>query len=126
MEVNVKAMREWVAALRSGDYKQGRAALKAPAEQDQVVHCCLGVACEVAIANGAKVKESIDSCGMYWFDDRQGVLPNSVMSWYGLPVASPKLTDELDAIAANDEMEMDFEQIADLLVARYHLEDQDA
>jgi hypothetical protein len=37
----------WLEALRSGDYQQGRGALKQKDEGNGVVYCCLGVACEV-------------------------------------------------------------------------------
>lgn len=42
MDPELKA--KWVAALRSGEYKQGRRALRSVANE----FCCLGVLCEVA------------------------------------------------------------------------------
>lgn len=42
---------KWVAALRSGKYKQGGGCLRQELE-DGYRHCCLGVACEVAIEEG--------------------------------------------------------------------------
>ena len=45
-ELNEKA-REWVAALRSGKYKQGKGALST---EDRF--CCLGVACEISKLTG--------------------------------------------------------------------------
>lgn len=37
----------WLAALRSGDYKQGRNYLRS-----RGTHCCLGVLCELAVQDG--------------------------------------------------------------------------
>lgn len=45
---NVKLIRKWVRALRSGKYKQGRGALRPVADQ----FCCLGVLCDVVAPNG--------------------------------------------------------------------------
>lgn len=41
-------VRQWVNALRSGDYKQGRQKLATRHSDGTYSHCCLGVACEVA------------------------------------------------------------------------------
>lgn len=35
--------KKWVAALRSGEYQQGRGSLRTPADR----FCCLGVACDL-------------------------------------------------------------------------------
>lgn len=43
---------EWVAALRSGEYQQGRGTLTRILDGGTKQHCCLGVACHVA---GAQV-----------------------------------------------------------------------
>lgn len=44
---NQEIMREWVAALRSGDYLQGRGRLKTDNQ-----YCCLGVLCDIAVKHG--------------------------------------------------------------------------
>jgi hypothetical protein len=41
--MNKELKAKWIAALRSGKYKQGRSRLKHSGR-----HCCLGVLCEVA------------------------------------------------------------------------------
>lgn len=38
-------VKEWVAALRSGEYEQGRAFLRS----QENAYCCLGVACDIAL-----------------------------------------------------------------------------
>jgi hypothetical protein len=45
--VNQDAIRQWVNALESGEYKQGRGRLTRIDERGNLSHCCLGVACEV-------------------------------------------------------------------------------
>ncbi len=70
--VNKELVKKWVAALRSGDYKQGREQLR---NGDQF--CCLGVACDI-------VKEQI---GIDWngdrFDKKLSFLPDSVTGVFG-------------------------------------------
>jgi len=44
MKINYRQFKRWIAALDSGDYKQGKGAL-----QTKAGYCCLGVACDVLI-----------------------------------------------------------------------------
>ena len=44
MAIDPDLKAKWVAALRSGDYKQGQHYLKTPDD----TYCCLGVLCEIA------------------------------------------------------------------------------
>lgn len=53
--------RKWVEALRSGEYKQGRASLKEETEKGYT-YCCLGVAAEIA---GCKFTMSYDGGGAF-------------------------------------------------------------
>lgn len=49
---------KWLAALRSGEYKQGKHFLvDHNAENNETTHCCLGVLCEVA---GSRRLPSVD------------------------------------------------------------------
>jgi hypothetical protein len=48
--------REWIRALRSGDFKQARGVLFKKLTKGEYGHCCLGVAVCVAEANGVKLK----------------------------------------------------------------------
>jgi hypothetical protein len=83
--------KKWVAALRSGKYKQGRKFLRYKDE-----YCCLGVACELAITDGlpvvrTNVPTSERSGGtinggrmdVVGYDGKVGILPNSVRTWLG-------------------------------------------
>jgi len=63
MKRNEDLIREWIAALRSGEYKQGYRQLKtlASCEADKVPHfCCLGVLCEVAVKHAMIKLEGSD------------------------------------------------------------------
>jgi hypothetical protein len=44
MKINIKELKIWITALRSGEYKQGKRRL-----QSNEGYCCLGVACKLFI-----------------------------------------------------------------------------
>lgn len=81
--VNTERIRLLVEALESGDYEQGQGHLNLGGK-----FCCLGVACEVAIANGLQVEKTTE---LYYgtnhmivsYDGSSGFLPLSVANWYG-------------------------------------------
>lgn len=50
MDAEIKA--EWVAALRSGEYKQGQEFLAYAHDDGSVEYCCLGVLCEILATRG--------------------------------------------------------------------------
>lgn len=105
--VDEDRMRLLVSGLKSGQYPQAKGVLTR-VDEDGVVqgHCCLGVACEVAVANGLHVHKQVateseleanpdlldgtiedilsdfGSCVAY--DGHAGDLPGSVWHWYGL------------------------------------------
>ncbi len=54
---DIENMRLWVAALRSGEFAQGRKRLAQSGDGGATWrYCCLGVACELAIRHGVEVK----------------------------------------------------------------------
>lgn len=70
----------WVAALRSGEYKQCKRILS-----DGESYCCLGVACEIARKNGLNVHCAtvyLDELTLA-FDGNTKTLPLSVSDWLG-------------------------------------------
>ncbi len=86
MNPEVKA--KWLAALRSGDYQQGRSAL---AQNGQ--YCCLGVLCELAVQEDVISKYTTDEATYYgkdvsednWaFEGNSSYLPKAVAEWAGL------------------------------------------
>lgn len=130
MEVNKENMRLFIEALRSGEFAQGRSTLAAKIGEDsQWKYCCLGVACEIAIRNGAVVEVqeheiTYTDAGHRLYRTYGGtstVLPASVLGWLGLggDQTDPRLltghTAEHTAHATNlnDNQHWTFEQIAE-------------
>jgi hypothetical protein len=115
--------RQWVAALRSGEFAQGRNALR-----DGDSYCCLGVACELAaranvIRPGRRAvpRPGVPRSDMvygYGSVGNTGYLPIEVMDWLGVLSNTAPLTDPPEGIphlaAANDQG-MSFHEIADLI-----------
>ncbi|KGM36161.1 hypothetical protein [Inquilinus limosus] len=117
-----QARAAWVAALRSGEYKQGKGRLRsyhAPS------YCCLGVACDVFLKleeRGEWLDTVFDVSG----DSAGTILPRSVMRWLGLTSEGGDLVEVIaassedddpaeDLIAVNDRGIGDFNFIADLI-----------
>lgn len=127
----------WVKALRSGIFTQGREFL-ARRKANRWYHCCLGVGCEVAVIQGLdiQVKEGTSSyrtLTVKSYDNEKCTLPPRVREWYGIPDVDVMLplgvldfyeSDEVDSAAeANDAHRLSFDQIADLIVARFGLDE---
>lgn len=72
--MNQDIKQQWLAALRSGEYTQGRGLLR-PTED---TYCCLGVLCDL----------HAKATGEIWIDDRyfdqSEALPTIVQQWAGL------------------------------------------
>lgn len=66
--MNKEFVRKWIKALRSGEYEQGEKFLKQVG--DKTVHCCLGVACEVAVEQGLGQWVDEHEDAVYWTKDR--------------------------------------------------------
>ena len=113
MDPEVKA--KWVAALRSGDYRQAKGQL-----YDGNGYCCLGVLCEV-LGQEKRFVEDEDN----WFfgsgaDMQAYILPNKVCKLADLMDADGILkVDPLISGSAlsylNDSKGLDFTEIADLI-----------
>ena len=84
MDATLKA--QWVAALRSGAYRQGRVSLYTPGDD---TYCCLGVLCKIA---GGSPKEAS-----------------------GYSITNPLLGDKIEQIlwTMNDTKKKSFAEIAD-------------
>jgi hypothetical protein len=116
----VKAL--WIAALRSGNYKQGRGVLRS--EED--AFCCLGVLEDLAVKAGVTDAGVLIS-GAYEYKDRSGVsatgLTPLVRQWSGIistEAALPELVQVnsiecRSLVGLNDEAGASFEQIADVI-----------
>lgn len=87
MDEAIKA--QWTAALRSGDYPQGKNRLRS-----KEGFCCLGVLCDLAVKAGVvkvdhrKYHPGLPDSPEYWlFGDKleEATLPREVRDWAGLP-----------------------------------------
>lgn len=80
-----------VDALRSGKYAQCRSGLAERDFRGHMSYCCLGVACEVAIANGVNVEQAESVSSQIRFNESTAYLPRVVQEWYGFTHADPRL-----------------------------------
>lgn len=139
-------IRNLVAALRSGKFKQGKSALNRLTHPDHDEtkkrvrkFCCLGVACEVSIKDGLKLERGIDLDRQYETNPGENYqevgykkpgdthldgtfLPNVVTKWYGFDSDDPVLetdTGRYSASTLNDVRGGNFDQIADAFERTY-------
>lgn len=101
--------RQWVAALRSGEYEQWRGALR---NEDR--YCCLGVACDVyAKATGEGEWDGHD----FIVPDPSvpGLLPGAVREWLGLAVGNKGWMQKGLSLTARNDAGATFAEIADLI-----------
>lgn len=101
--MNPEIKQRWVAALRSGEYKQGHKFLFRNGR-----HCCLGVLCDLY------TKET----GIAWTAPLSRTLPLEVVKWAGVSDINPDVylghgTATLTQL--NDSGKYDFPAIADLI-----------
>lgn len=86
--MNQEIKKEWVAALRSGEYKQAKGQLKKDSG-----FCCLGVLCDIASKHGVgkwgKEAYESDDDGYWW---GASVLPEEVAKFAGLDNRDPGVT----------------------------------
>ena len=59
--MNVEVKEKWLKALRGGEFKQGRERL---CDLDDNSYCCLGVLCEIAVAEGVIERTSSGGYGV--------------------------------------------------------------
>ena len=96
-------LKEWIDALRSGEYSQGEGQLCAYDEDDNELFCCLGVLCEIAAKQGVAVNKTIsenDGSPVVFYDDKKDFLPDSVRVWAGLNHENPSISYDHE----NDEL----------------------
>lgn len=111
MTINWERIALWRADLESGLHAQTTGYLRV-----DNTFCCLGRACEVAIANGLDVAVTRRD-DLWAYDGRIGNLPDAVAAWYGLGTTSPSVlvdADQRELTVLNDTL-WTFEEIAKLL-----------
>ena len=80
--MNADIAKQWVEALRSGDYVQGGGALRRDGK-----HCCLGVLCDLAVEAGVIPEPVMTDHHEFVYGGKYALLPNSVMVWSGMKTA---------------------------------------
>lgn len=107
-------VKKWVAALRSGEYKQTKKFLHTRyAGEDRF--CCLGVLCDLAVKEGIIPSPSKSDRYHNSYDHERAYLPDSVMEW----VKINESTGEYDAVGGNlsglNDKGKSFSEIADII-----------
>ncbi len=107
--------REWTADLRSGDFKQGFAALGYIHMQDGEDHyCCWGVLCEQAVRKGIIPPPRKDGVVFaYGANEERHYIPQEVADWAELPNRGGPLSEYGDLARMNDDHKVPFTGIAD-------------
>jgi len=122
--------KDWICALRSGEYTQGKYVLKQRHRNDQIKHCCLGVLVELYI------EKKGDEAEVEWRESKSKIfravnknmtqkdyLPEEVTKWAGLEAQNPTVQiDEsetcLSSLNDGDGLPFDrfsFDEIADAI-----------
>lgn len=125
MTMNPDIKDRWTAALRSGEYPQTQGVLHRLVGDPKpactcglceapVGFCCLGVLCELAVADGI-ITSTPNSDGIAMvYGLETGVLPLKVVKWAGLDSRNPTIGDASLSFY-NDIRKYTFDQIADLV-----------
>ncbi len=115
----------WVAALRSGAYKQGQGFLKKTVD-GETRHCCLGVLCEIlADEVFLIIKKNPFDPGVYVFQEKDalaniGVLPMVIMDYAHIKTDLGSLEGlQGVSLAAFNDRGSSFTQIADIIESQY-------
>jgi hypothetical protein len=114
---------KWVAALRSGDYRQIKGNLHQQSGETldlRAGYCCLGVLCDLAYEAGVVRADFNTRSGIwsYGADTDTGVLPREVLDWAGLKDPDPFVPvgdDVASLTTVNDDYLLPFSRIADLV-----------
>jgi len=139
---NQTVIKQWVDALRSGEYEQTIGKLgRADNYTDhhgfkyRSGHCCLGVLCELAVKAGVADRHAPVDMALSGiaYDGELNTLPPRVQNWAGLDSNNPTVghlivyadedgkteqaTDMLSTL--NDEFNKSFAEIADAIEATY-------
>lgn len=121
---NLDRIRLWRDELKNGEHVQGQLHLTTVGKDGTKRHCCLGVACLVAIKNGLSIDTTTyieDGVAAVAYDGEECILPTTVAEWYGIS-ASPMLKTidgTYTAVTLNDIHRLAFPEIADSISKTY-------
>jgi len=109
MAMNPEIKAKWVAALRSGEYVQGRGALR----RDDNTYCCLGVLCDLHAKETGEPWERPPG-DAYNYHAKGAYLPPLVVEWAGLYNSLGPSFEGVGVVDMNDGGDS-FEKIADFI-----------
>lgn len=96
---------KWIAALKSGNYKQGSGTLRS----DKNEFCCLGVLCDVVDPSGWCHLDK-DTPDLYYHLGTTGTLSQEMKRTYGLSSTNVGILIDL-----NDNQKLSFTEIAEYI-----------
>lgn len=103
---------KWVEALESGKYPQtGRVLTRLNSAGEPTGHCCLGVACELAIKDGVAIEVGRDTASDRTYDCYTTELPPNVRLWLDVGSSIPMI-GKCNAVDRNDTLGQSFAEIA--------------
>lgn len=123
----------WSKALRSGKYKQGRAALASQREDGSWSYCCLGVLCEVGKRKGVDLeilKRERGYSVRKFYSGHDTDLPPEIKNWSGMESREGRYKNKHGSIRSltifNDGnnkgvVSRSFEEIADIIDEHWRL-----
>ena len=110
----------WVAALRSGDYKQHKKRLTSA---NRSAHCCMGVLCEVAIKEGVRlhIEKRLDKSRRVtlYYSGMPNTLPPVAMKWAGMRTSMGAFQKSIGSLVQMNDSGDSFEKIADVIEKRW-------
>lgn len=126
--MNEEIKEQWIEALRSGEYKQGRTALHRVNLEDSLQpdeFCCLGVLCELAVKAGIIEAPHISAFrDKLTYAGQDNYLPIEVQKWAELDnnpsiVSKENLRGQPQTLAGLNDANFTFEEIAHVIEQEY-------
>lgn len=124
--MNPKVKAKWLAALRSGEYKQGTGVLRTDYTGEDKF-CCLGVLCDLAVQEGVTTLTRTNG-GVYSYAQDggglgvTGTLPKVVREWAEVTTDNPLVKwksgnryAHYSLTQLNDREGLSFDEIADVI-----------
>ena len=112
MNDNAKA---WVAALRSGEFKQAKQSLHLKDEVAGDSFCCLGVACKMFDDDNPGALRISRNHGTMEYDSWGSILPYAVQQWLGLGDTTGGFDRGNKSLASQNDSGKSFAEIADII-----------
>lgn len=121
--MNPEVKKKWVAALRTGHFRQGHDCLRSHDDSEVKTYCCLGVLCELHRQEVGGVWVWVDDAfPTYAYLGEDTALPARVMEWAGLGLSDPVVAvapgTDVELLSDINDRGTSFEKIADLIEAQ--------